>query len=132
MSKVVKHFELLKDFEDPYGSVAMGTIKTEEEWMDRFGILDPGDCQIKTDWFQEVGRYPMCNPQPAQIDCRMSGCYFNRKGDCLNEAPAITIREDKSVCWSEIGNGCSHIPKAYPMPKGVMCAKCGKDLNHIR
>ena len=25
---------------------------------------------------------------------------------------------------------CDHIPKAYPMPKGVACTKCGLDLNH--
>jgi len=48
-------------------------------------------------------RYPMCEEQPAQIDCRLIDCRFHhpQKG-CINEAPAITLNNsNKFVCWSE-------------------------------
>ena len=47
-------------------------------------------------------KYPMCDPQPAQIDCRVQDCIFYRGGGvCYNVAPAITLNPDKTfVCWS--------------------------------
>lgn len=47
-------YELLKDFEDPNGKVYAGVRKTEQQWMARFALLNPGDCRIKTDWFKPV------------------------------------------------------------------------------
>ncbi len=48
--------------------------------------------------------YPMCEPQFAQIDCRVTNCkYYKGAGVCSNIAPAITINENGTfVCWSKI------------------------------
>lgn len=46
-------------------------------------------------------RYPMCNDQHAQIDCRRSGCKWHDNGKCTNVSPAITVNKDgTAVCWS--------------------------------
>jgi hypothetical protein len=47
-------------------------------------------------------RYPMCDDQPAQIDCRITDCcYHNNQGACTNVSPAITMNPDgRFVCWS--------------------------------
>jgi hypothetical protein len=44
----------------------------------------------------------MCKPQFAQIDCRIIECVFHdKRGNCTNKAPAITIRANGSFCcWS--------------------------------
>ena len=49
-----------------------------------------------------LDRYPMCDEQPAQIDCRISSCMFYAgAGSCTNPAPAITLNPDgRFVCWS--------------------------------
>lgn len=46
--------------------------------------------------------YPMCDPQPAQVDCRLVTCTFHDgKGTCTNPAPAITLNETgTALCWS--------------------------------
>jgi len=51
---------------------------------------------------QYKDRYPMCDDQPAQIDCRRE-CRFNSgKGYCENVAPAITLNPDgTAVCWTQ-------------------------------
>ncbi len=48
--------------------------------------------------------YPMCEPQFAQIDCRVTNCkYYKGAGVCSNVAPAITINENGTfVCWSKV------------------------------
>lgn len=48
-------------------------------------------------------RYPMCDPQPAQIDCRVEDCtYYMDAGKCSNVAPAITLNPRNTfVCWSK-------------------------------
>ena len=47
-------------------------------------------------------KYPMCKDQRVQLDCRLSGCKFNKGGgNCDNCSPAITLNEDrKYTCWS--------------------------------
>lgn len=47
-------YELLQDFKSPYFSVSKGVTKTEKQWMDRFALLNPGDCRVKRDWFKRV------------------------------------------------------------------------------
>lgn len=48
-------------------------------------------------------RYPMCEDQPAQIDCRVTDCIFYKgAGTCSNVSPAITLNPDgRFVCWSK-------------------------------
>jgi len=88
-------YKLLKDFEDPSGKIYAGVIKTEAEWMQRFGMLEPGDCDIKDDWFKNIdGRYEMCSDQPAQIDCRLTSCRHHNNAACTNVSPAITLDAD--------------------------------------
>lgn len=53
-NEVVKKYKLLKKYEDPCGTVHIGVIKDENQWMGRFALLNPGDCDIKKDWFEEV------------------------------------------------------------------------------
>lgn len=36
-------------------------------------------------------KYPMCEPQPVQLDCRVSSCVFHADGACHNVAPALTV-----------------------------------------
>lgn len=47
-------------------------------------------------------RYNMTYDQPAQIDCRMEVCVFNKgSGQCSNISPAITLNlGGKFACWS--------------------------------
>ena len=47
--------------------------------------------------------YPMCDPQPAQIDCRITECkYHDKEGTCTNVAPAVSLNPYGSfVCWSK-------------------------------
>jgi hypothetical protein len=53
-------------------------------------------------------KYPMADPQLAQVDCRLIDCIYNKgAGQCENVAPAITLNpklEGESqgtfVCWS--------------------------------
>jgi hypothetical protein len=40
---------------------------------------------------QKIGRYPMCEDQPAQIDCRNDMCKWHSETKCTNISPAITI-----------------------------------------
>lgn len=48
-------------------------------------------------------RYPMCEDQNAQIDCRVTDCIFYKNaGLCSNISPAITLDEEGTfVCWSK-------------------------------
>ena len=56
-------------------------------------------------------KYPMCDDQLAQIDCRKEECRFNNMGHCNNISPAITLNnDDKFICWSEE----FEIQKGYP------------------
>ncbi len=46
-------------------------------------------------------RYPMCEDQPAQIDCRITTCRFHKNAACVNVSPAITLNENGHfACWS--------------------------------
>jgi hypothetical protein len=51
---------------------------------------------------REQERYPMCNDQPAQIDCRVKNCiYHSGNGDCENISPAMTLLNSGHFnCWS--------------------------------
>jgi hypothetical protein len=51
---MTKRYKLLKRYENPCKTVREGTIKTEEDWISVFSNLQKGDCEIKTDWFQEI------------------------------------------------------------------------------
>ena len=48
-------------------------------------------------------KYPMCEDQLAQIDCRITTCYHhNDTGCCGNISPAIALNENgKFTCWSK-------------------------------
>jgi hypothetical protein len=52
---------------------------------------------------KSIEKYPMCEPQPAQIDCRITACVFHKNASCINPAPAITLMENRKqfTCWSE-------------------------------
>ena len=45
-------------------------------------------------------RYPMCEDQPAQIDCRNTECLYHINGKCKNISPAITLVKGSATCWS--------------------------------
>lgn len=55
-------------------------------------------------------RYPMCEDQPAQIDCRNIDCKFHQNAACTNVSPALTLSPARGVeaksgwmyvtCWS--------------------------------
>ncbi len=51
--------------------------------------------------------YPMCEPQFAQIDCRVTTCkYYQGAGTCNNVAPAIVLNEDRTFwCKSRTDRG---------------------------
>lgn len=48
--------------------------------------------------------YPLCEPQFAQIDCRVTNCkYYKGAGVCSNVAPAIVLNEDGTFwCKSKV------------------------------
>ena len=46
--------------------------------------------------------YPMCDPQPVQLDCRLIDCAWHKNGACTNAAPLITINPGLTVCWTKI------------------------------
>jgi hypothetical protein len=47
-------------------------------------------------------RYPMCDDQPAQINCKWSDCEYNLGGgNCINFSPAIELYSGGVVCWSQ-------------------------------
>lgn len=51
----------------------------------------------------KIKKYPLCESQLAQIECRKAECIFQDKGQCHNISPAITLNEGKLktwVCWS--------------------------------
>lgn len=49
----------------------------------------------------KIEKYPMSNDQLAQIDCRREKCIFQKKGQCSNISPAITLNQNGSGnCWS--------------------------------
>lgn len=59
--------------------------------MPNFLISPGGDCPD----------YPMCEPQPVQLDCRKDGCVSHQGVSCINQSPAITLNEDDTwKCWS--------------------------------
>ena len=50
--------------------------------------------------------YGMCKSQFAQIDCRITECKFQSKGQCTNVSPAFTFTQDDvgymtTTCWSK-------------------------------
>ena len=51
---------------------------------------------------EEPEKYPMCESQDAQIDCRYTSCkYYKGAGQCSNISPAITLNQNNTfVCWS--------------------------------
>lgn len=47
-------------------------------------------------------KYPMGDPQLAQVDCRVEECEFHIDANCINVAPAITLNPNGTyVCWSK-------------------------------
>lgn len=58
----------------------------------------------------EGERYPMCQDQPAQLDCRMTSCRYHRAGQCVNISPAITLQpEGYAYCWSMEARDGAHL-----------------------
>lgn len=54
--------------------------------------------------------YPMCKPQPAQIDCRLTHCKYRNLDTCTNSQPAITLNQGGNFhCWSFELKDDSHI-----------------------
>lgn len=54
--------------------------------------------------------YPMCKPQPAQIDCRLTHCKYHNLGTCTNSQPAITLNQNGNFhCWSFKLKDDSHV-----------------------
>lgn len=47
-------YELIQDYKDPNGIIPAGTIKTVDQWMTRFALLNYNDCAEKTDWFRPI------------------------------------------------------------------------------
>jgi hypothetical protein len=104
---MMKQYRILKKFETPSFTINEGVIKSVDAWKDIFRDLSSDDFDIKTDWFEPVKythdkRHPMCEDQPAQIDCRVGSCFHHKAGTtCLNVSPAITLNPDGSYsCWS--------------------------------
>jgi hypothetical protein len=58
---------------------------------------------VKFNLFMKGKKYPMCDSQLAQIDCRVETCKFYQGGGvCWNCSPAITLNPDGTfVCWSK-------------------------------
>jgi len=47
-------------------------------------------------------RYPMCEDQFAQIDCRIEDCIYHQYGKCQNVSPAISLHtNERYFCWSK-------------------------------
>lgn len=50
-------------------------------------------------------KYPMCDSQLSQIDCRITDCTYNTGGgNCSNVNPAIVLNNNEYntfVCWSQ-------------------------------
>jgi hypothetical protein len=45
--------------------------------------------------------YPMCKPQPVQLDCRKTDCIYHQNAGCTNPAPAVTLNENSTfICWT--------------------------------
>ncbi len=69
-------------------------------------------------------KYPMCESQDAQIDCRKSDCkYYATAGKCSSVSPAITLNKNKTyVCWSSkeekksLSDKVVSVPNAYHTP----------------
>lgn len=74
--KPVKKYRLLKRLEDPCGVVNIGVEKDEWQWMARFALLNPGDCEIKTDWFEEVTDTPVTKLDGIQQDLGTAICFL--------------------------------------------------------
>jgi hypothetical protein len=57
---------------------------------------------LKSQRTEGAYRYPMCQDQLAQIDCRRTTCHYWKKGACTNISPAITLNPHGggAVCWS--------------------------------
>lgn len=76
-----KKYRLLKDYFDPCGSVMAGVIKDEYQWMARFALLNPGDCAIKKDWFEEVLPEQSLPKEPERIEVSHLWKHDNFKGN---------------------------------------------------
>jgi len=50
---------------------------------------------------------------------------------CVTRGKEILVMIE-GVKMTKEENKCDHIPKAYKMPIGIACAKCGLDMNHRR
>lgn len=44
--------------------------------------------------------YNMCEPQPVQLDCRITDCKYHANGGCVNAAPAIKFNKISILCHS--------------------------------
>lgn len=58
-------WELLRDFEDPCGTIHMGVTKTECQWLARFTFMHIGEIGKKTDWFKAVS--PLRNSTTEKV-----------------------------------------------------------------
>lgn len=77
------------------------------DWCQRLCVEPIGTKSFQDEYVEmEFGkpeeRYPMCEDQPAQIDCRITDCDYHKCGSCNNVSPAITLNENGTfVCWSK-------------------------------
>ena len=71
-------------------------------------------------------RYPMCDDQPAQIDCRVETCSFHKDGNCTNVSPAIVLLPSGYfICWSRTNFCVCDCPEEKLEDNGCICIHCG-------
>ena len=97
-----KHYKLLKDFEDPNGTIRAGTIKDAHQWMARFALLNESELDSKSDWFQEVYPYYASatdSIQNRKLDEILS--ILKRKENVLGHTPMELAQSFALFCWGK-------------------------------
>lgn len=51
----MNYYKLKKQYESPTSVIASGVIKSEKYWLNIFPDMEKGDCNTKTDWFENMG-----------------------------------------------------------------------------
>ncbi len=80
------------------------TLKKNAELIGKYITVIPIKAAIQTVDKSDSGRYPMCEDQNVQLDCRNLDCDYHCKGECTNVSPAITMVKEHVVCWSKACN----------------------------
>jgi len=50
-------YKIIKKYEDPCQIIHPPVVKTDEEWLKVFPMLERADLDIKTDWFEKVDKH---------------------------------------------------------------------------